>query len=160
MFLLCFKLLLVTSYCALRRKDSLCALAHGFCVSRKGRTGGGGLGHPAVMWDVIYNFIVGWKQLLYFSNSHRTIGSSERNKYCPQIVPTTSNRSTCTRMRIISYDGQRANARAVCVVQLISTAGSRTGRLHVLLTVSNSRHCITRTYLIQPSLMSAGFPKK
>ena len=34
------------SYCALRRKDSLCALARRFCVSRKGGTGGGGWGHP------------------------------------------------------------------------------------------------------------------
>ena len=31
----------------LRTKDSLCALVHGFCVGRKGRTEGGGLGSPA-----------------------------------------------------------------------------------------------------------------
>ena len=37
---------MVTWYCALRRKDGLCALAHRFCVSRKGGTGGGGWGHP------------------------------------------------------------------------------------------------------------------
>ena len=30
----------------MRRKDSLCALACGFCVSRKGGTGGGRWGHP------------------------------------------------------------------------------------------------------------------
>ena len=35
-----------------------------------------------------------------------------------------------------------------------------TERLRVLLTASNSRHCIACTYLIQPSLMSAGFPMK
>ena len=34
------------SYCALRRKDSLCALARRFCISRKGGTGGGGWGYP------------------------------------------------------------------------------------------------------------------
>ena len=27
------------------RKDGLCALVHGFCVSRKNGTGGGGWGH-------------------------------------------------------------------------------------------------------------------
>ena len=31
--------------CALRRKDSLCAFARWFCISRKGGTGGGGWGH-------------------------------------------------------------------------------------------------------------------
>ena len=41
-----YSTLLVTSYCALRRKDCLCALAHRFCVSSKGGTGGGGWGHP------------------------------------------------------------------------------------------------------------------
>ena len=30
----------------MRRKDSLCALARWFCVSRKGGTGGGRWGHP------------------------------------------------------------------------------------------------------------------
>ena len=33
------------SYCAVRRKDSLCVLVHRFCVSRKGGTGGGRWGH-------------------------------------------------------------------------------------------------------------------
>ena len=33
------------SYCAVRRKDSLCALARWFCGSRKGGTGGGWWGH-------------------------------------------------------------------------------------------------------------------
>ena len=37
---------MVTSYCALRRKESLCTLACGFCVSRKSGTGGVGWGHP------------------------------------------------------------------------------------------------------------------
>ena len=40
-----YSALLVTSHRALRRKDSLCALAHWFCISRKGGTGGGGWGH-------------------------------------------------------------------------------------------------------------------
>ena len=38
--------LVVTSHCALRRKDSLCALVCWFCVSRKGGIGGGWWGHP------------------------------------------------------------------------------------------------------------------
>ena len=42
-----YSALLVTSYCTLCRKDSLCALRARFCVSRKGGTGGvGGGGHP------------------------------------------------------------------------------------------------------------------
>ena len=41
-----YSTLLITSYCALRRKDNLCALACRFCVSRKGGTGGSGWGHP------------------------------------------------------------------------------------------------------------------
>ena len=61
---------------------------------------------------------------------------------------------------IISDDGHRASASAVCVARFVSMADSRTGGLHVLLTVSNSRHYIARMCLIQPSLMSAGFPKK
>ena len=36
---------MVTSHCALHRKDSLCELARWFCVSRKGGTGGGEWGH-------------------------------------------------------------------------------------------------------------------
>ena len=63
-------------------------------------------------------------------------------------------------MQIASDDSLWTSARAVDVVQLISTADSRTERLRVLLTVSNSRHCITPMCPIQPSLMSAVFPKK
>ena len=37
-----YSALLVTLYCALHRKDSLCTLVCGFCVSRKGGGGGGG----------------------------------------------------------------------------------------------------------------------
>ena len=36
---------MVTSYCALRRKESLCTLVCGFCVSRKSGIGGIGWGH-------------------------------------------------------------------------------------------------------------------
>ena len=39
-------------------------------------------------------------------------------------------------------------------------ADSRTERLCILLTASSNRHHLTRMYLIQPSLMSPGFPKK
>ena len=34
------------SYCAVRRKDSLCVLAHRFGIGRKDGTGGDGWGHP------------------------------------------------------------------------------------------------------------------
>ena len=66
-------------------------------------------------------------------------------------------------MRIISDGGHRVSAGVVRVIQLVSTADSRTERLRLLLIASNSCHsihCIARTYLIQPSLMSAGFPKR
>ena len=53
-----------------------------------------------------------------------------------------------------------SSTRAVCVVQLFSTAESRTVRLCILLTASNSRHWITRTYFILPSLVSAGLSKE
>ena len=59
-----------------------------------------------------------------------------------------------------SDDSHWASARAVRVVQLFSMADSRTERLHVLLPASNSRRCIALTYLVQPSLISAGFPMK
>ena len=45
-----YSALLVTSYCALRRKDSLYALCARFYLSRKGGTGGGGCGHPQGTW--------------------------------------------------------------------------------------------------------------
>ena len=63
-------------------------------------------------------------------------------------------------MWIISDNSHLVSARAVCVVQLISMAESRTERLHILLTASSSRHRLTCAYLIQPSLVSAGFLKK
>ena len=69
-------------------------------------------------------------------------------------------RGTRTHTRIISDDGHQASVRAVCVVRLVfmadSRADSRTERLRLLLKVCNSHHI----YLIQPSLMPAGFPKK
>ena len=43
---LIYSALLVTSYCAVRRKDGLCVLVRGFSVSRKGGTGGRGWSHP------------------------------------------------------------------------------------------------------------------
>ena len=66
-----------------------------------------------------------------------------------------------TRVRIISDDGYHASARAIWVVRVVPMAESRTEKPHILLTASSNRHCLlTRMYLIQPSLMSAGFPKK
>ena len=38
-------LMVWVSHCALSRKDSLCTLACGFCITRKGGTEGGGWGH-------------------------------------------------------------------------------------------------------------------
>ena len=55
-------------------------------------------------------------------------------------------------------DGHWASARAVRVVQLFSMADSRTEKFRVLLPASNSRRCIALTYLVQPSLISVGFP--
>ena len=37
---------------------------------------------------------------------------------------------------------------------------ARLERLRLLLTASNSGYCIAHTYLIQPLLMSVGFPKE
>ena len=69
-----------------------------------------------------------------------TIGSSERNKRCPWIVAAASIHCTHTHMRIISDDDQQTSARAVCVVRFVSTADSRTEKLYILLTASNSCH--------------------
>jgi len=52
-------------------------------------------------------------------------------------------------MQIISDDGHWAETRAVCIVRLIFSSDSRTGRLHLLLTASNSRHCIAH-YVLYP----------
>ena len=93
-------------------------------------------------------------------NSSCTIWSSEWNQRCPRIVAVASKRGTRTHEWMISDDCHHASARTVCVVRVISTADSRTERLRVLLTASSNHHRLTRTYLIQPSLMSPDFPKK
>ena len=72
------------------------------------------------------------------------IGSSEQNK-CPWPVALASKHGTHTQLRIISDD--RYQASAVRVVWLVSMADSRTERLCVLLTASNSSHCIARIYI-------------
>ena len=84
-------------------------------------------------------------------------GNSEQMK---SHAPSNSSHDTRTCVQIISDDGHQACARAVGVLRLDTMADSRTERLCELLSVSNSRHCITRTYLIQPSLTSAGFPQQ
>ena len=56
------------------------------------------------------------------------------NRCCPRIVAAQSEalsesssiRSTCTCVLILSDDGHQASARTVRVVQLVSTAESRT----------------------------------
>ena len=82
------------------------------------------------------------------------------NSCRPQIVAAAAIGGTHTHVRIISDNGHRAGARAVRVVRLVPTADSRIEGLHLLLKASNSHHCIAHTYLIQPLLVSAGFPKK
>ena len=73
-----------------------------------------------------------WKRCTVFvpidapSNSSHTIGNSERNKCCPQIVATATICGAHTRVRIISDNGHRAGARAVDVVRLVSTSDSKT----------------------------------
>ena len=67
--------------------------------------------------------------------------------------------STRTRTQIISNDGHRASARAVHVVQLVSTADSRNERLCLLLTAPDSCHHIARMCLIQSSLMLQAFER-
>ena len=81
----------------------------------------------------------------------------ERNRRRPQIVATASKRGTCTCVQMISDD---ASARTACVAQVVPTADSRTERLRVLLTASSNHYRFIHMYLIQPSLMSVGFPKK
>ena len=79
----------------------------------------------------------------------------------PQIVAMQSrslseimppSKSSCRyymwHMCIISGDCHRASARAGCVIQLVSMAESRTERLCLLLTASNSHHCIARSAIV------------
>ena len=82
------------------------------------------------------------------------------NQRCPRIVAVASKRGTRTHEQMISDDSHHASTRTVCVVRVIPTADSRTERLRVLLTVSSNHHRLTRTYLIQPPLMSPDFPRK
>ena len=61
---------------------------------------------------------------------------------------------------LIATDAHWASSSAVCVPRPVSTADSRAEKLHVLLPVSIRAICIACMYLIQPSLLSAGFPTK
>ena len=94
------------------------------------------------------------------SNNSHTIGSSEQNKNRPRIVAMASIHSTHTHVEIISDNGHQASGKAICVVRVVSTAASRTERLCVLQTASSDCYSLTRAYLMKPSLMSVGFPKK
>ena len=93
--------------------------------------------------------------VLYFTTDHATITTIENILHA---VLKLLYMFCCNRN--FSWDGHHAHARVVCVVRLVSMADSSTERLHKLLTASTSRCCITRTYLIKPSLISVGFPKK
>ena len=81
------------------------------------------------------------RRIITAPNSTHTIRSSGRNKCSPRIVAAATICGTCTHMEIISDDDYHAG-RAVCAVQLVSMADNRTERLRLLLTASNSCHCI------------------
>ena len=49
-----------------------------------------------------------------------------------ELVAVTSKRGTRTRVRVISDDSHHASTRTVCVVRVVSTAGSRTEKLCIL----------------------------
>ena len=61
---------------------------------------------------------------------------------------------------MISDDGHHTSARTVCVVRVDLTADSRSERLRILLTVSNNRHRLTRTYLDQHVVDVSGLSKE
>ena len=93
------------------------------------------------------------------------------NRHCPWIVAAQSEALKWNKCRppivaVASKDphtcanGHHASARTVCVVRVVTMADSRTERLCVLLTASSNCPWLTCTYLILPSLMSLGFPKK
>ena len=65
------------------------------------------------------------------------------NSRCPRRVATASIHSTCTRRWMTIT---RLALGLFCVVRHVSIAESRTERLCVLLTASNSHQCITSTY--------------
>ena len=71
-----------------------------------------------------------------------------------------SSSHTYIHMQIIYDDSQQAITWVVCVIRHVFIADSKTGRLHILLTVSFVTVLLVRMYLIQPSLMSMGLPKK
>ena len=100
-----------------------------------------------------------WKYRISLNRHHPWMVAAQLEALSEINVVLNSSRSSCTwHMQMISDDGHQASTRAVCVVWLISAADSRTERLCVLLTASNSRHCIAHTCLIEPSLMSVEFP--
>ena len=71
------------------------------------------------------------------------------------FIPRPSPSPVCIWSRM-----QIQGGRAVHVLRLISTADSRTERLHVHLPVSIRSSYITRINLIQPLLLAVGFPTK
>ena len=85
------------------------------------------------------------------------------NSHCLRIVAAQSGSLSeinpallYTSMRRISDYGHRASAWAVRFVRLLSMADSRTERLRLLLTASNSRHCIACTYVPYPAIVDVG----
>ena len=73
------------------------------------------------------------------------------------IVAMGTVHGTCTQFQM-TFTGLALEL-FVLFVLLLSTADRNTGRLCLLLTASNSCHCITRAYLIQLSVTSAGFQR-
>ena len=76
------------------------------------------------------------------------------------MVAAATIHDSRTHLQIIYDDSPCASARAVRVVRLITKADSKTERLRLLLTASNSRHCIARMYSIQPVIDVCGLSKK
>ena len=71
----------------------------------------------------------------------------------PSIVAVASIHGTRTCAPITSDDGHHLSARAICVVQVVSTAENRTERLHILLTASSNFHHHTCMYVPYPAIV-------
>ena len=116
------------------------------------------------LWSIMVNYgqlsvpeIPGPIRTNSICECHQTLSRFSCESLAPRDYSNTWHTHTYANN---SDDGHRASTRAVRVVQLFSMADSRTERLRVLISACNSRRCIARMYLIQPSLMSAGFRMK
>ena len=92
-----------------------------------------------------------------------SISSDQRKKVVAGLVAATSDQSSTYNTKLAVYtmtwystfrqEGKEGGGRGTQVLfhgyLCCTTCFHRTKRLHLLLKASNSRHCITRTYLIQ-----------